>query len=519
MKRTATFALLAATASISSYARADVLWERHQYFAQGDHLMGNPEIGGPSSGSWGDRVGSAMASGDFNGDGYADLAIGAPGENDAAGRIHVVYGWSLGLDTGGPLAPIEQSFDQDSPDVDGQMEAGDFFGGTLASGDFNGDGYDDLAVGVPSETVGGHEHAGSVAILYGTANGLSALVWNGLLRSFTRGTLATNTDDAYFGGGLATGDFDGDGYADLAIGASGVNEVRVVFGSGVGLMSAGSIALTQDSSEVPGGTESGDQFGGELAAGDFDGDGHDDLAIGVPGESITFSGSSREDAGRVVVAYGPNLGQSGVDAFSQETTGVDGSPEDGDLFGRSLSAGDLNNDGVDDLAIGIVKENGFGAVAVLKGGMSVGLSATDDALWVVDPEEIGYVVTPDVGAGYSLAIGNFNGAGRREIVAGSPENEPGGFVSILNYYVDGGDNMLYTGNLFQHTLGEDHERWDYFGGAMAAGDFDGDGYDDLAVGCPGKGLQEIDITHAELFGTERRKLGSGGVYVLYGGVN
>src|SRR5262249_43809175 len=104
--------------------------------------------------------------GDFNGDGFGDLAIGAPGENNGAGVVHVLKGSAAGL-----ITPGSQIWSQNSNGNADTAEPGDEFGRSLAVGNFNGDGFADLAIGVPGENGG----AGAVHVLYGSANGLTAL--------------------------------------------------------------------------------------------------------------------------------------------------------------------------------------------------------------------------------------------------------------------------------------------------------------------------------------------------------
>jgi hypothetical protein len=112
---------------------------------------------------------------DFDCDGYDDMAIGvrSDAENaDNAGSVNILYG-----SAGGPVTPgmTTLRFDQDTANVEGVAETDDGFGAALAYGDFDGDGYDDLAIGAPGENVGIVEAAGSVNILYGGSGGLSAM--------------------------------------------------------------------------------------------------------------------------------------------------------------------------------------------------------------------------------------------------------------------------------------------------------------------------------------------------------
>jgi hypothetical protein len=125
------------------------------------------QVGGTVEG--GDVFGATLAAGDFDNDGFADLAVGAPGEAvgsaDGAGAISVLYGSATGLTTSGG-----QLFTQ----VAGTVEAGDQFGAQLAAGDFNNNGFADLAAAAPLEAVGSVLGAGAVSVLYGAGGGLTS---------------------------------------------------------------------------------------------------------------------------------------------------------------------------------------------------------------------------------------------------------------------------------------------------------------------------------------------------------
>ncbi|MCI0727775.1 MAG: VCBS repeat-containing protein, partial [Chloroflexi bacterium] len=177
----------------------------------------------------------------YGADPYSDLVVGARYENVGAivatGAANVLYG-----SAGGAQAESNQFWHQDSANVEGVAEEFDEFSFSLAVGDFNGDGYADLASGVPGEDVGADIDAGAVNILYGTAGGLSAdgdQRWH----QGSAGIEGSAEANDLFGHSLAAGDFNGDGYADLAIGVPGedvgdsidAGAVNVLYGTAAGL--------------------------------------------------------------------------------------------------------------------------------------------------------------------------------------------------------------------------------------------------------------------------------------------
>jgi len=427
-------------------------------------------------------------------DGYADLAVGIPGLNiggdDGAGGLGLFFGYNGGLSKTGA-----QYFDQDSPGVTGGPEPLDHFTQSLASGDFNRDGYIDLAIGVPDEdiTVGetSYSNAGYVHVFYGGAGGISGSgsdVFDG--NAAGSGTAANER----WGTALASGDFNCDGYDDLAVGSPGedlltidsAGMVQVLYGSSAGIKTSGSTILWQELPiPMPGTSEPYDNFGTVLAAGDFDGDGCHDLAMSAPNEALEVGSTIYSYAGMVIVAYGSPSGISGTgsELWYQGYSGLQDAVDDQDFFGDALAAGDFNKDGRDDLAIGVPKEDSYGndsgIVQLLYGDFS-GLTADYD-LRLDQSMCAGYSIEEYNKYGHALAAGDFNNDGRDDLVVGAPGQS-----------IDGADGAGMVCVLFGPNLATTTWAWnnpyaaedDGFGSALAVGDVDDNGFDDLAVAAP-----------------------------------
>ena len=467
---------------------------------------------------------------DFDGDGFADLAIGVDndwsGSGDHEGAVHVLYGDDSGLSSEG-----SQQWDRDQPGVLGVSRFSARFGAALSCGDFDDDGYDDLAVGVPWDdptaitNVVHTSQSGSVHILYGTAAGLSA-DRNQIWHRDTDGINQAAAEFDHFGSSVATGDFDGDGYDDLAVGVPGddlagrldAGSVHIVYGTAAGLSADRDQVWHRDRGGINDSPAARDAFGSSLAVGDFDGDGDDDLAVGVPHDRIGDQGS----AGSVHIIYGTpdGLARFGDQIWHRARGFIDGTARSGDSFGSSLATADFDGDGDDDLAVGVPLDNmrgiaDAGSVQIIYGG-AVGLSPAGDQVWHRERSDIAEP-NDDGKFGWSVASGDFDHDGVDDVVIGVPavvataaENEGSaeraGSIHVLYGSVAGlsaaGNEVLHLGTA--GAVGEPIFA-DQFGWSVGCSDFDGDGAADVAIGIPSKNL---DTTRD-----------AGAVSVFHGGVD
>lgn len=394
---------------------------------------------------------SAIAStvhADFNGDNFDDLAIGAPGQPvhgvAGAGAVTVIYGTAAGLSVSAPVAA--QRWNRDSSGVAGVPHTGARFGAALAVGDFDGDGVDDLAIGAPRDKVAGAGRAGSVTVLYGGAAGGLTSARSIHLAQNSPGVKNAPEPDDNFGDALAAGDFDGDGHDDLAVGVPGEalgsadnGAVNLIYGTEAGLDGAagsGKRFMNQDSPFMLDAAAAGDRFATTLAAGDFNNDGKDDLAIGVPFESF----GSQRFQGIVQVVYGSS--PDGLKLFApviqnetiqQGAGGYQGTPDINDQVGRSLAVGDFNGDGFDDLGIGTSDDVGAtafnaGALMVVYGNSSSGLDANaGPGNQLINADSAGVPGTATINETWTqgLAAGDYNGDGADDIAIGNPSEDVG----------------------------------------------------------------------------------------------
>lgn len=279
-------------------------------------------------------------------------------------------------------------------------------------------------------------------------------------------------------------DFNDDGFTDLGVGAPGedvgaatdAGALNVMYGSAGGLQASADVFF-QGSGGVGGSLEDNDRFGAAVAKGDFNDDGIFDLAVGAPGEAV----GSDTAAGAVNVLNGSSGGLTGGPLFTQANA------ETGDGFGAALAAGDFDDDGVFDLAIGAPGEDigatgDAGAVTVLFG--SPGGLTTAGSQTLFQGGGAGGTAEADDAFGEALASGILGGDGIADLVVGAPGEDVGatrdaGAVNLLA----GSPGGLVAGAVA--TQGNP-ELLDLFGAAVATGDFDNTAGDDVAAGAPGE---------------------------------
>jgi len=420
---------------------------------------------------------------DFNGDGYRDLAVSK--RDSSTGLVQVTYGSPTGF-------TATASRQWGPPSFSADISSG--FGSALASGDFNGDGYSDLAIGDPLwDPVEGS--GGWVVVMHGSASGLSAdraQQWS----QSSRGVRGSPEPKDQFGQTLTAGNLGRGSQDDLAIGTPGENGVgaaQILYGTPAGLSSAGSQFWALASPGIPGKARNGQMFGRALVAGDFDG-GYDELVIGVP--SWSDIGSS----GSVLLLRGSATGLTtqGLQRWRSGRDGVKG--ETGEhWFGDTLAVGRFSGSGHLDLAIGnpnadLVDTGSAGVVHILRGTPN-GLTPTGDQLW--SEYILGTRRECDCDAptehpqfGAALLAADFGHGSSDDLVVGVPGAlAPGlnsGAVSVI-YGTASGLRKAHTQQLSQATPGIRGNDPDGagFGSALAlAGPFSDTPYPTLVVGAP-----------------------------------
>ncbi|HEV8320084.1 MAG TPA: integrin alpha [Myxococcota bacterium] len=396
------------------------------------------------------RVDVGRSDHDFNGDGFADVLVGALG--GAAGAVHLFYGGPGALDTtaDGTL---------------GALAAGDEFGHAVAfAGDVDADGFADAVVGAPGA-------AGGDGAAYVFRGGVA-------FDAGADGVLAGAPGEALGTAVAGAGDVDGDGFADVVAGAPGSDGGGAGAGAGRAYVYRGGAGPAFDAAPdgTIDGTAAGDALGTAVAgAGDVNSDGFGDVAAGAPGADSAAVG-----AGRVTVHLG---GPGGVVAAPAGV--IDGAGA-GEAFGTSVAgAGDVDGDGFADVVAGapLAGAAGGGEARVYFGGAGTSFDANADGVLAGDAGA-GAAAGDGFGAAVAAA-GDVNGDAFGDLVVGAAGEDGGGAASgVARVFLGGpsaGLDPVADGVLAGGAAG------DGLGTAVAgAGDVDADGYADVTVGAPGE---------------------------------
>ncbi|NKB55066.1 MAG: hypothetical protein GKS00_01910 [Alphaproteobacteria bacterium] len=554
-----------------------------------DHLPG--DVGFIVKGDgWYDQAGwSVSSAGDVNGDGFDDLIIGAPWGDDGgqwnSGEAYVVFGKAGGF--GAPDDPDDPDNERFvdlatlSPG-DGFVIRGDtgwdYVGYSVSSaGDVNGDGFADLIVGAPFGNDGGTD-AGEAYVIFGRGGAFGTRhegrqFFNLEHLNAREGFVIRGdaVDDRAGWSVSSAGDVNGDGYDDLIVGAPGGNDgaanagaAYVVFGR------AGGFGSPEDSENLAGrrvldlktlpegegfvirGDARGDKAGFSVSsAGDVNGDGFDDLIVGAP-----EGDDAGKDAGEAYVVFGKASGFGTIDlgTLSPDEGFVIWGDRLGDRAGRSVSsAGDVNGDGFDDLIVGAPLGNDGGgdnrAYVIFGEAGDFGTRHEGRMMFNLkhmSPAE-GFVIQGDAAgdwAGFSVSsAGDVNGDGFDDLIVGAPlSNASAGAAYVVfgtagSFGEEAGGRQVFdlTGlwSTWDNTSRGFVIRGDAGGdragrSVSAAGDVNGDGFDDLIVGEPygddgGRDAGEAYVVFGGTFGagtdpvTLMGMVGNSAREVLHGG--
>ncbi len=390
---------------------------------------------------------SVATAGDVNGDGFSDVVVGEPGYSNGQsqeGAIQLYYG------TG----------DKPSTAVNwnllGDFASPNYAWSVASAGDVNGDGYDDFLIGDPSFSDGAAGNRGRVFLEYGSAIGPNG-VWS---------AVGGAAGDQLGISVASAGDVNGDGFDDIIVGAHqggvGVGKALIWYGRAGGLLS-GQVA---DSVTA---TSSATQFGGSVAcAGDVNGDGYADVIVGAPTDASTVSGE-----GSVFVYLGGSGGLSHTVAWSAH-----GGQQDAHMGQAVAGGGDINGDGYSDIVAGVPDyDKPAGPFFLVDSGR---------ILWALGgPAGLGAIQyvegSGNLRLGCSIAFaGDVNGDGYSDVVAGALGYQPAITGEGGAFAFAGSSTGLNPSAIWSQAGGEGFSG---FGSSVSsAGDIDGDGLSDIVVG-------------------------------------
>jgi hypothetical protein len=409
--------------------------------------IANSTGGGPNL-SGGDSFGRQITRiGDFNGDGVEDLAVGADSDDTGGTNRGAVY--ILFMNSNGTVSSSVKI----ASDTNGgpALVDNDFFGRAVSSiGDLNNDNVVDLAVGLIGDDTGGAAR-GAVYILFMNSNGtVSSSV---KIASDTNGGPTLSDSDQF--GNIVYGldDLDGDNVRDLAVGAwqddtggTARGAFYILFMNSNGTASS-SVKIASDTNGGPALVNS-DLFASSLSEiGDLNGDGVHDLAVGAIGDA-----GGGEWRGSVYVLFMNSNGT--VNSYSKIASGIGGAPTfiDRDYFGGSVSQiGDLNGDGIKDLAVGAYGDDTGGTDRGALYVLFMNIDGTVNSYSKIASDTNGgpTLANNDAAGIGSLSIGDLNGDGVQDLILGTPADATAGAWSGAIYVLFMAKNNVFyaSGNV------------------------------------------------------------------------
>ena len=416
-------------------------------------------------------IGRSLGLGDLNADGYSDLAIG----NQDDDQVLVFLG-------------ERQHAAETSSEADITISgsSGDETGTAVLIADLDGDGYGDLAVGSPLDDSMSVDD-GAVYIFSGDGLGGSLSVGSDEDLHIESPTSAySSIEKKKTGAALATGDFDGDGYTDLLIGAPGEDPgasnagAAYVYLGGASIFASAAVSLDDYHVHLKG-VSTTDRAGTAVAAGDFDNDGADDIVVAAPYADPTATG-----AGSVYGVFGGALSGS-LDLSTDADFQVDGDAGS-DYLGIAMATGDVDGDGAEDLLLGASGADPSAGSNAGIGYLFMGVSTMSGTYAASDAHMLVNGTTASMQAGASVALEDLDEDGSADIIVGAPNDNSqvsgGGSVAVFKAasltsattsidYTDA-DHILY-GSKTSGALGT----------ALVVGeDLQGDGYSELIASAP-----------------------------------